>query len=85
MDNLPGSSRKLEKLLSFLGVTLCYKCRGKGRIEERAHNGCSCCDREITTCPECKGDEFIIEEHSIFKSLTNSDEDETSHNVGLCD
>ena len=75
---------KLEKLFTFLGVYICYECKGKGRIEK-----ITCCDRETITCPECKGNEFIIEEDSILKSLIDEQNNEEEHDdllgIGLCD
>ena len=76
------SMDKLDKLLSFLGISLCYKCKGKGRVELVT---CSCCQSEITTCPECEGHEFIVEEDSILKSLLDLDDEADSGGIGLCD
>lgn len=73
------SMDKLDKLLSFLGVSLCYKCSGRGRVEVII----CCCERETITCPECDGLEFTIEEDSILKPLLGSDD--TLEELGLCD
>ena len=77
------SSDKLEKLFILLGINICWKCKGVGRIEEVS---CSCCSSEITTCPECDGNEFIIEDDSILKSLIdNRNNEEEDSSIGLCD
>jgi DnaJ-class molecular chaperone len=78
------SNEKLDKLFSFLGIYICCKCKGRGRIEENTYT-CSCCRAETITCPECKGEEFIVEEHSILKSLVERDQDDDQDDTGLCD
>lgn len=88
--NCCNSNDKLEKLFTFLGIDICYECKGRGRIEKRSERGCSCCERETVTCPECKGSEFLVEDDSILKTLIdcqdNQDsQDDSLSNIGLCD
>ena len=63
--NCCKSGDKLNKLFTFLGLYICFKCKGTGRVKKE---NC-CCDVEIITCPECGGDEFMVEEDSILKTL----------------
>lgn len=79
------SSGKLEKLFTFLGIHLCYECGGSGRTRARLERDCSCCERETTTCPECKGAEFLVEEDSMLRSLIDTNSDDEFSGVGLCD
>jgi hypothetical protein len=77
------NSDKLEKLFTFLGIHICYECKGKGTVKEIV---CQCCEINTITCPECKGEEFIIDDESILKSLIPTSETEHEEfGIGLCD
>lgn len=77
----PDTSDKLEKLLDFLGLRLCWNCKGEKRIK---HTICSCCEAEVITCPDCKGEGFTVDEYSPLKNMLTPDEDDFE-GVGLCD
>ena len=78
----PETSEKLEKLLDFLGIDLCWNCKGKKRIK---HTICSCCEPEVISCPECKGEGFLVHEYSLLKNFLATDEDDEIEGIGLCD
>ena len=77
------NSDKLERLFLFLGIHICYECKGKGTVKEVV---CQCCEINTITCPECKGEEFIIDDESILKTLLPETPDPLDDfGVGLCD
>lgn len=60
------NKKLLKNLLEYLGMYVCYDCKGTGVVTYESCK-CGCCGTEMHTCTHCKGERFVLEDESILK------------------